>query len=601
MREWWRTWKAGALVGLTALLVHLGLLLETAHNVFALPLVDAATYHQWATTWSRAGLPHAAFWQPPLFPGFLSLVYAVAGSDPLAGRIAQALLAVAGALLTLALGRRLIGPRGGLACGLAVAFCGPLLFFQTQLLPVALASVLDLLFLLLLLRAAERPSFGRWLGAGAALGLAGLAVPNALVMGAAALPLAWRAGGAPRRGAVLALALLAGAVLLVAPVTLRNRVAGGRWALISTNGGINFFIGNNRDMAVTVATRPGLDWDRLLQMPYTAGAANEIEAERFFWRESGRFIRQNPVLFLKNMGVKARQFFAAREIPRNLDLYTMREHSFVLTALTWRWAWFAFPFGLVGPLALLGMAAGWGQGRAQRVVAVCVLLYAVSVILFFPAARYRAPLWPLFIIEAGVGFLWLIRQIRVPGMGWWAGVGGLALAAVFVNAPVAAPADRVRFDAELENAVGTAYQLRGQPAAALRHYEAARERDPALADAAYNMGVALGELRRREESIRAYREALGLRPDHDKARVNLAIALYGQGALGEAADMLELATVLNPRNPRAWHNRAMVLEAMGRHAEALLCWDEAAKRDAAYEPIRARMRRLGMPSVPPAS
>jgi tetratricopeptide (TPR) repeat protein len=238
------------------------------------------------------------------------------------------------------------------------------------------------------------------------------------------------------------------------------------------------------------------------------------------------------------------------------------------------------------------------MGWAQRVAIGFILLYALSVILFFPTARYRAPLWPLFLIQAGAGSLWLIRQARVPGAGWWMAVGGLGVAALLVNAPVGAPTDGIRFDAELENAVGTACQLRGVPEVALRHYRKARELDPELADAAYNMGVLLVDMKRRDEAMSAYRDALRIRPDHDKARVNLAIALYRNGSLGEAADMLEMATLLNPRNPKAWHNRAMVLESMGRHAEAMTCWDEAARLDPAYEPVRARMRRTGPPVRP---
>jgi tetratricopeptide (TPR) repeat protein len=215
----------------------------------------------------------------------------------------------------------------------------------------------------------------------------------------------------------------------------------------------------------------------------------------------------------------------------------------------------------------------------------------MSVILFFPTARYRAPLWPFFIVYAVVGTDWLVRRMRVPGPGWWAGVGGLALAALVVNAPVKVPTDVVHFDAELENAIGAAFQLRGYQEPALRRYQKAKELDPDLADASYNRGVLLSEMKRRDESMLAYREVLRIRPDHDKARINLAIALYRGGSMGEAADMLELATELNPKNPRAWHNRAMVLEAMGRHLEALSYWREAAKLDPEYKPIYEQMRQ----------
>ncbi|MFO7534468.1 MAG: glycosyltransferase family 39 protein [Kiritimatiellia bacterium] len=576
MRQKWFPW---VVAGVTALLVQVIFVWETAPRVaFAFPLVDSSSYHQLAQALLKGLAPKTPYWQPPLYPWFLAFVYGVFGSSMVVARAAHGLVGVAGVLLTLALGMRLWGRGIGLAAALGVALCGPLLFFETQLLPVALAVVLDLGLVLLVLRAMERPAGWRWLLAGVGLGGAWLAIPNALVMAAVAVPAACLCGGGGWKGRTgRTAAFLAGAALVMAPVAIRNGLVSGQWVLISSNSGINFFIGNNAHREVTVATRPGLDWERLTQLPYQSGAKNAREADGYFWREAGRYIRRQPGSFLKGLAVKGRELLAARELPRNLDVYTMREHSVVLRALTWKGSWFAFPFGLVGPLGLLGLALAWGGGRAQRVTAAFVVVYALSVVLFFPTARYRAPLWPFFWLFAASAAVWMVKRMRVPGPAWWIALGGLGVAALAVNAPLVAPTDRIRFDAELENALGAAFQMRGYGEEALLRYQRALERDTELADAAYNKGVLLGELRRREESMKAYRDVLRLRPDHDKARINLGIALYHQGSLGEAADMLEMATVLNPLNANAWRNRAIVLSAMGRSVEARSCQREAAR------------------------
>lgn len=600
MTEWMRrTWFPWVLVGLAAVGVQAVLIRETLDcAAFAYPLIDSASYHQWALAILKGKGPSTPFWQPPLFPWLLALVYGIFGDSMIAARAVQGALGVAASLLTLALGTRLGGKGVGLAAGLMTVLCGPLLFFQTQLLPTGLAVVLDLALVILILRAMERPEVKRWGMAGLGLGAAALALPNVLVMGLPALVFIRKTGDpAPRRRLARLAAFLAGAALVVVPVTVRNRVVGGQWVLISSNGGINFYIGNNPHMDVTVATRPGLDWERLTQVPFMHGAANSREADRYFWRESVQFMRRQPGQATLQLLRKARQFVAAREIPRNLDLYVMRKYSRVLAILTFKRDWFAFPFGVIGPLALLGLALFWNNGPAHRLTISFVLLYAMSVILFFPTARYRAPLYPFFILYALMGALWLVRRMRVPGPAWWAGVGGLALAALAVNAPVKAPTDGIRFDAELESAIGAAFQVRGYQEPALRRYRKARELDPELVDASYNMGVVLSELKRRRESMEAYRDVLRIRPDHDKARINLATALYQAGSLGEAADMLELATVLNPKNPKTWHNRAMVLEAMGRHQEALSYWKEAAELDPAYRPILEQMRQKGLSPI----
>lgn len=597
-----QSWKPWVWVGAVAALMHLILIYETRHvAAFAFPLVDSSTYHQMAEAFLKGAGPRTPYWQPPLFPWFLAAVYGLLGREMVLVRAVLAVVGVIGAELTLAIGRRLAGPRVGLAAGLGAALYGPLLFYQTQLMPVGLAVALNLVLLLLVWRALALPSGWRWLGAGLAQGVAALAVPNALAMAVAAVPAAWqaerRAGGPGWRGPAC---FVLGLALLVLPVSIRNRIVGGTGVWISSNGGINFFIGNNPHMEVTLGTRPGVDWERLTQVPYRNGARNAAEADRYFWRESFRFLAQRPGQFLRHTVWKARLFLAGREIPRNLDYYTFQNHSRVLDALAGRWSWGGWPFGVVGSLGLLGLVLAWRRSVEQRVTVGFVVVYALSVILFFPAARYRAPLIPFFLIYAALAVEWLVRRVREPGRRWWWGMAGLGAAALVVNAPVTAPTDGIRFDAELENAIGAACQMRGRRGEALRHYERAREADPQLADAAYNLGVLMDELRRGDEAARLYRETLRIRPDHDKARINLALAFYRDGRLGEAANMLELATVLNPGNAKAWHNRAVVLRAMGRHEEARACWREAAARDTAYAPLAERPSGSAGTERPPA-
>src|SRR5262249_61152375 len=52
---------------------------------------------------------------------------------------------------------------------------------------------------------------------------------------------------------------LLGVAIAVAPVTLRNWVQGGELVLISFNGGINLYLGNNPRYDATVGIRPGRD------------------------------------------------------------------------------------------------------------------------------------------------------------------------------------------------------------------------------------------------------------------------------------------------------------------------------------------------------
>lgn len=188
-------WMVWAIV-LAPVLVQALFVLETAGRpAFAFPLIDSAAYHGQALDILAGRGAREPFWQPPLYPYWLALVYHVVGTGMGAVRFVHGLLGVPVALLTFAIGCRLATRRVAGVAALLTAVYGPLVFFMGQLLPVGLATVLLLTTLLLALRALERPTGGRWLVCGLALGLTVLAVANALALAVLLAAVAWQAGG----------------------------------------------------------------------------------------------------------------------------------------------------------------------------------------------------------------------------------------------------------------------------------------------------------------------------------------------------------------------------------------------------------------------
>ena len=94
---------------------------------------------------------------------------------------------------------------------------------------------------------------------------------------------------------------------------------------------------------------------------------------------------------------------AATEIPRNQEIYPARAWSPVLRALLWKVPGLAFPFGLLLPLAVVGLVAAW---RRAPILAASVVLLGLTVAAFFVTARYRAPLIPLLALFAAAGVRW---------------------------------------------------------------------------------------------------------------------------------------------------------------------------------------------------
>ncbi|MCE9613525.1 MAG: tetratricopeptide repeat protein [Lentisphaerae bacterium] len=566
---------------------------ESARNVvFQVPTVDSATYAQQALAIAAGKpAPPEAFWQPPLYPYALALLYRAGLHAMTALRFIHGLTALAAAILTVTLARRIMRPRLATVAGVVVALYGPLLFYATQLLPTGLGVTLGLLALLATVRLAERPSPWRAASCGAAFGLAALALPNLLacaLVPAAGLARQWRRATDPLARLTLARqlgALLAGIALLVAPVTLRNLIVSGDWVPISTNGGINLYLANNADTDQTLTARPGQDWERLVSLPYRNGARSASDAQSYFTRETLRFAATSPVALFRGFCAKAWLLLAGREIPRNHDIYTFREQTWLLALLVWRLPGFAFPFGLVGPLGLFGAFMAARAGRTQRLVVAHVAIYALTLVLFYPADRYRLPLVPPLAILAVLGADTLVTRWRT---GARSAVAATALGLLLIGGwPRRVPTDTLSFAAELHQNVGVGLQVRGRLDDALKQYDAALAHDPASADALYYRGTALRELGRRDEAREAFQAALAARPNHIKALNDLGVMQYEAGRTELAAELLRRALNVDPRNARAMQNLALAEVRLGHPDEAQRLMQ------------RARLARESTPAITP--
>ncbi len=247
--------RNGGRVGLAALvailLLGLGLRMENAWQGRA-PVYDAQGYASIAANLERGegfrlgpGATQRASNYSPGLPLFVSGFYAVTGGvHERAARLVLALLGTLSVLFTYLIGQRLSGPLAGLIGGVVVAIYPALLEYQGMLMSEPLAATLLSGAVLAMLWAAD--DWRRWLLPGILLGALALVRPEYLAI---SLPIAvvvfarrgrddWRAGLAQ------ALVMLVGLAVVVAPWTVRNEVALGRFVPISTGGGQVLFAGS---------------------------------------------------------------------------------------------------------------------------------------------------------------------------------------------------------------------------------------------------------------------------------------------------------------------------------------------------------------------
>ncbi|MGD8377840.1 MAG: glycosyltransferase family 39 protein, partial [Acidobacteriota bacterium] len=486
-----------ALLFLLALAVRLIHVLSIAGlEWFDVPLVDGINYFRTANTIASGDLlaGTAPFWQPPLYPYFLAALIALFGQRMIWIYGVQVVVGSLSCVMTWSLGRRVFSPAAGVWGGAITALYGPLIYFDAQPLVPVVHIALALAGILLVLRAAGIPG-GRpggealWALAGLCLGLAAIATANLLLVLPVVALWTWRRTR-PARGPVLLLTVLAALPVLL--VAARNVAVSGEPVLISSNAGINLFIGNNPDYERTVHIRPGGEFEALAQQPENQGILSASGKSRYFARRALAFLAGDPGLAARVYLRKLGELIAGREVPRNEDLYGYREHSPVLRLLLWR-AGVSFPFGLVAPLALAGMLISRrgtreGNGREERrragrrLLLGFLLVYAATILLFFPTGRYRLPLVPVLAVFAG-GFL-------AAGPAGWrrpAALAGLAAGLLLFNLDALHPSERWPEEEALNRAY--ALQVKGRMEEARREYERALALDPRRIDPHNSLAV----------------------------------------------------------------------------------------------------------------
>ena len=537
------------LIGCLALILRLLNIHESASSpFFETPVIDARTYVEDALELaggSWAGKPEP-FWQPPLYTYFLALLFWAGGEDYYLPRLIQALLGAGSCILLFLIGERLFTPGVALGAGLAAACFGPLIYFGGELLPAIPAVFLNLLFFLSLIRPPCTDPW-RWLLSGFLLGFAALAVANILLFLPFLVMWLWRNSRDVPRIRILqqSLLLLLGCVLAIAPVTARNYLVGGDWVLISHNAGINFYIGNNPDYERTVNIRPGRDWALLVEKPeMEAGIERPSAKSRYFFTRSWQFIADDPLGYLKLLVYKLSLFWRGDEIQRNLDPYFARGDSSVLRLLLWKYG-LAFPFGLAAPLALLGLICFWrrppGRSAEEQLLALFLLVYMVSVVLFFVTSRYRLPAVPFILLFAGYGLREMLgsgyrKKILLPLFGVLLVATNLGIGSMDMEG-----------SSDQHYALGDAYEREGMQANALREYRLALERQPDHREARLRLAALHINRQEHAKAIESYHAYMESYPDALSVRFLLGNAYLAARRYKEAVAQYESLILLKPR------------------------------------------------------
>lgn len=344
--------------------------------------------------------------QPPIYPTFLAAILKASnGSMPwlVPVQIAISVLSIWILYrLTLAIG----GSRTqGFLAALMMAVYPPFIGYAVTPSPVTLETLFLLAGVLFIVQAQQESSPRHAIAAGFSFGLSGLTRSPWLI--AVPIVMAWLFWMSQERGwqrVKFPLLLGMATVIAMVPWAIHNFQTHREWFVTGTNGGLNFWIGNN--VAATGEYIFPTEIDRGLILDIASWP--ERERDRFLYLEGLRFIQQHPLQWLQLAAKKLQYFILFR--PSMGSSYESANLQLGLARALFKAAWL-----MLLPLGLLGLLLRRQQWKHHLLFLVIIISQALVAMLYFAGTRFRTPLEPFVMIWA-VGFLiWAYRKVLPRG------------------------------------------------------------------------------------------------------------------------------------------------------------------------------------------
>ncbi len=376
---------------------------QWAQRIAAGDWLGRAVYHPLAR-WQLAAAPQArwtewygaapVFYKGPFYAYLIAVLYRLFADPAWPLFLLQVAASTAAVALVATLTARTLGTTAGVVAGALFALYAPAIHFDAVMLRGPWVALLALVvaWLLWWLRAA--PSPGRAALLGAAAGLAVVANEGFLVLPAlvvACFP--WRHGVA--RAARLGLACVAGIVVALSPVMVRNAIVGVPPLNLAVTGGTVFAVYDS------VGSSPFfLDTDPAVFVPILERSHGRLVATTIeCWRSFGGPGRVVAFYLRKAAGL-AIPF----ENPDNANVYYAALTSPVLRLLP--------GYGLLLPLALVGLVLAWPRRLEVLPWLPSALALLIGLFVALPASRYRATFAVFLFPFAGLAAARLLELLR---------------------------------------------------------------------------------------------------------------------------------------------------------------------------------------------
>lgn len=544
-------------------IIRLIYIIETQQSPFIQNLFsDSQIYFDLARTMvqSSSWFGKEAHFMSPGYTYFLAIIMKFFGDSILVIRILQTLISSVNIFLIYLLTKNLFEIKTANIAAAITALYSIFIFYSGAIFGETLQTFFVTAFLYLL--TCEDVKKNKWILTGLMLGLAALFRGNILLL--CPVLLIWiyfyyKKSETLRNHLKKAVFYFTiGTAIPVLIITLNNHLANKDFVLLSSNGGINFYLGNNEN-ALGVYTSPkDFDFFKDLAGINYAQKITRIdltpsEASSYWFKQGLNFITSHPIDAALLTAKKLFLFFDDSENPQtsqiNINFFRDNYSSILKIPLP--------NFIFVFLLAVTGMIYSIKKLKTKNVYLMLLVLvaYTLSVIIFFVVGRFRIAITPLLISFAAFGLINLIEAFKFKRFKEFI-LPAISSVSLMLIVMVLLPSYNYSY-ADAYSNLGNVYFEQKNINEALRNYNISLKlKETPIAYVL--IGNALQVKKDYMGSQSAYENALRLNPNYALAYFNLGSIKAQQSQLDDALKYFSKALEIDPAFAEAYRNKAVI-------------------------------------------
>jgi len=548
-----------------AFLLRLLYILEIQDTFFLSYLTDdSKIYNDWAIKMAQDGkwTMNSPFFMAPAYPFFLRIIYGIFGKTLFLVQLLQVIANIATIVFTYLAVRNFSNKKAAIVAAIISAFYTNYIFYSGAILSETLQTFIYSILIYYLTINKKKRSKNYFFYLGLLLGFAAWFRGNILVFAilySLFVLYKFLKYASIRHKLIKDLGMFyAGLILIIVPITIHNIAAGDDFVLLTSNGGINFFIGNNERAVGVFVTPKEFDFNNDLSGHHYV---EEIlkkrlkfsEASTYWYNRGLEYIKKHPGDYLLLELKKLILFFGEGEYPQSSNMnpeYFAKHYSRILDLPLFGFFFLVF-------FAVPGIYLSWKKGRKNILLLMFLISFIFGTILFFVNGRYRMAITPLMVLFAAYGIVEIFNLIndrkfellKVPAV---------VLAVFFISyyflidRPSFTPYDALLHqgnkayeDEHFEKAIeyykkslfyrdyymtyvnlGNSYARLKDFRNAVRAYNLAIRRKPDYYLSHFNLGFAYTQMNKWDKAIEEYKITLKYRPDFADAYRNMGIVYY---------------------------------------------------------------------------